>query len=181
MKMLKWFLRSCVALLNKILFVDLGVKRYFTLAPCYSLTMMMGFVFSFLPSYFTIIFLAKGKISESGSLFLSHIGGKQCWSVRLQDFKSKISLKQSDEIVCFFTCWYQKLRVDRKILGWLWSEVVVATLVTRSMDEWIELIFCMLIHGVRKAKSYFGYAHGQIWLWPFRSWDSKICFISTQK
>ena len=40
------------------------------------------------------------------------------------------------------------------------------------MNEWIELIFCMLIHGVRKAKSYFGYAHGQIWLWPFRSRDS---------
>ena len=42
----------------------------------------------------------------------------------------------------------------------------------------IELIFCMLKHGVRKAKSYFGYAHGQIWLWPFRSWDSKICYVS---
>ena len=40
---------------------------------------------------------------------------------------------------------------------------------------------CMLIHGVRKTKSYFGYAEGQIWLWLFRSWDSKICFISTQK
>ena len=45
------------------------------------------------------------------------------------------------------------------------------------MNEWIELIFWMLI-SVRKAKSYYGYAHGQIWLWPFRSWDSKICFIS---
>ena len=44
-----------------------------------------------------------------------------------------------------------------------------------SMNERIELIFYMLIHGVRKAKSYFGYAHGQIWLWPFRSWESKIC------
>ena len=139
---------------------------------------MMESIFSFLPSYFSIIFLAKGKISKSGSLFLSHIGPKRCWPIRLQDFKSNISLEQSDEIVCFFTCWYQKLRVDRKILGWLWSEVVVATLVTRSMDEWIELIFCMLIHGVRKAKSYFGYAHGQIWLWSFRSWDSKISRIN---
>ena len=35
----------------------------------------------------------------------------------------------------------------------------------------------MLIR-VRKAKSCYGYAHGQIWLWPFRYWDSKICFIS---
>ena len=42
---------------------------------------------------------------------------------------------------------------------WLWSEVVATTLlVSRWMDEWIELTFCMLINGVRKAKSYFGYA-----------------------
>ena len=35
----------------------------------------------------------------------------------------------------------------------------------------------MLIHSVRKAKNY--YAHdGQIWLLPFGSWDSKMCFIS---
>ena len=38
-------------------------------------------------------------------------------------------------------------------------------------------IYCMLIHSVRKAKNY--YAHdGQIWLLPFGSWDSKMCFIS---
>ena len=45
------------------------------------------------------------------------------------------------------------------------------------LNEWNELIFWMFV-SVRKAKSYYGYAHGQIWLWPFRSWDSKICFIS---
>ena len=45
------------------------------------------------------------------------------------------------------------------------------------MNESIELIFRRL-KSVRKAKSYYGYAYGQIWLWPFRSWDSKICFIS---
>ena len=45
------------------------------------------------------------------------------------------------------------------------------------MNEWIELIFWILI-GVRKAKCYFGYAHDQIWLRPFRSWGSKIFFIS---
>ena len=44
MKMLKWFVRSYVALLNKMLFVDL---RCFILAPCYNLTMMMESVFSF--------------------------------------------------------------------------------------------------------------------------------------
>ena len=48
-----------------MLFVDLGVRK--------NLTMMMESVFSFLPSYFSIIVLAKGKISKSVSVFLSHI------------------------------------------------------------------------------------------------------------
>ena len=34
----------------------------------------------------------------------------------------------------FFTYWYQKSRVDRKILGWVWSEMVVAHW---SQDEWM--------------------------------------------
>ena len=60
---------------------------------------MMEPTFSFLPSYFSIIFLAKGKVNKSISLFLSHIGPKQCWQIRLQHFRSNISLEQSDEIV----------------------------------------------------------------------------------
>ena len=118
---------------------------------------MMDFIFSFLLSYSSIIFLAKGKISKSVSLFLNQIGPKRCWPIRLQDFKSNISLEQSDEIVCFFTCWYQKLRVDRKILGWMWSEMVVATLVTRWMDEcmdelsWFFACWCKF----RKVRNYF--------------------------
>ena len=106
--------------------------------PCYNLTMMMGSGFSFLPSYSSIIFLAKCKISKSVSLFLSHKGPKWCWSIRLQDFKSIISLEQSNQIVYFCTCWYQKLRVSGKMLGWVWSEMVVVTLVTRWMDEWMD-------------------------------------------
>ena len=100
----------------------------------------MESIFSFLPSYFSIIFLGKGKISKSVSL-------QSDWPIRLQDFKSNISLEQSDEIVYFFTRWYQKLSADRKILGWVWSEMVVATLVTRWMDEWIGKLswFFMLI------------------------------------
>ena len=77
--------------------------RCFILAPRYNLTMMMESVFSFLP-YFSIVFLAKGKISKSVSLFLSHIGPKRCWSIGLQDFKSNTSLEQSNEIVYYFTC-----------------------------------------------------------------------------
>ena len=99
------------------------------------LTMMMESVFSFLPSYCCITFSAKGKISKSVKLFLSHIGPKWCWPVGLQDFKSNISLEQSNEIVYIFKCCYQKLRIDRKILGWLWPEMVVAILVWRRMDE----------------------------------------------
>ena len=137
MKMLKWFVRSCVASLNKMLFVDLGgVSKMFYLALCYNLIMMMESVFSFLPSYFSIILLAKGKISKSVSLFLNHVRPKQ--SIRLQDFKSNMCLEQSNEIVYFFTCWYQKLRVDRIILGLVCSEMIEATLVTRWMDEWID-------------------------------------------
>ena len=86
MKILK-FVRSCAALLNKMLFVDLGVIRCFILAPCYNLAMMMEFVFSFLLSYFSVIFLAKGKISKFVSLFLSNIGPKQRWPIRLLDFQ----------------------------------------------------------------------------------------------
>ena len=94
--------------------------------------MMRGSVYSFLPSYFSILFSAKGKISKSASLFPIHLGTKWCWSIRLHDFKSNISLEQSNEIVyTFFTCRYQKLKVDTKILGWVWSEMVVATLVAR--------------------------------------------------
>ena len=80
--------------------------------------MKMESIFNFLPSYFSIIFLAKGKVSKSVNLFLRHVESKWCWPIRLQDFKSNISLVQSNEIVYFFTCWYQKLRVDRKILEW---------------------------------------------------------------
>ena len=60
--------------------------------------MMMKSIFSFLPSNFSIIFLVKGKISKCINLFLSHMGTKQCWPIRLQDFRLNISLEQSDEI-----------------------------------------------------------------------------------
>ena len=137
MKMLKWlFVTSCVlVLLNRKLFVDYELFRCFILVPySYNLTMMMKLIFSFFPSYFSIIVLAKGKIRKSINLFPSHIGPKRCWPIRFQDFKSNIPLEQRDEIVYFFTCWCQKLRVHRKILGCLWSQVVVTTLVTRWMN-----------------------------------------------
>ena len=129
------------------MFVDFWV-RCFILAPCYKLIMMIKSVFSFLPSYFSIIFLAKGKISKSISLFLSHIGLKWCWPIRLQDFKSNISLEQRDEIVYFFTCWYWKLRADRKTLG---VGVVrngcghPGYKMNGWMNGWTELFFCMLM------------------------------------
>ena len=88
-----------------MLFVDLGVGKMFYSSTMLEFDHMMESVFSFLPSYFSIIFLAKDKISKSISLFLSHIGPKWCWPIRLQDFKSNISLEQSNEIVYFFKCY----------------------------------------------------------------------------
>ena len=142
-KMLKWFVSLCAALLNKMLFVDLGVTTLLCLLcfippTCYNLTIMMEPVSIFLPSYFSITFLTKGKISKSASLFLRHIGSKQCWGIRLQNFISNISLEKGNEIVYFFTCWYQKLRVDKKRFGWVWSEMIATTLVTRWMDKWMD-------------------------------------------
>ena len=137
---------------------------------------MMESIFSFLPSYFSIIFLAKGKISKSVSLFLSHIGPKWCWPIRLQDFKSNISLEQSNEIVYFFTCWYQKLRVDRKILGWVWPEMVVAILITRWMDEygWTELILYVELNWL--YTSVFNLTSGDFWFtMRFLIFTTKFC------
>ena len=94
----------------------------------------MEFIFSFRPSYFSIIFLAKCKISKSVSLFLSHIGSKWCLPIRLQDFKSNISLEQSDEIASAF------LHVDTRNLELVekyWVSVV------RNGYGHPELIFCM--------------------------------------
>ena len=107
--------------------------------------MIMESVFSFLSSYFSIIFLVKEKINKSISLFLSHIGPKWCWLIRLQDFKLNIiSLEQSNERVYFFTCWYQKLRVDRKILEWCVARNGCGHpghKVNGWVNGWIELIF----------------------------------------
>ena len=82
-----------------------------------NLIMMMESIFSFLPSYFSIMFLAKSKISKSTSLLLGHIGPKRCWPIRFQDFKSIISPEQSDVMVYFFTCWYRKLKSWQKNIG----------------------------------------------------------------
>ena len=117
---------------------------------------MMGSIFNFLPSYFSIIFLATSETSKSISLFLSHIGPKWFWTFRLHNFKSNISLEQSDEVVYFFTCWYWKLRVGRNIMGWVWSKMGVATLVTRWIVElmdklsWFFACWCKF----RKVKNY---------------------------
>ena len=67
-----------------------------------NLTIMMDDGIHFQFSFILLLYhsLTKGTIS----LFLSHIGPKKCWPARWQDFKSNISLKQSDEMVYFFTC-----------------------------------------------------------------------------
>ena len=62
----------------------------------------------------------------------------------------------------------RKLKVTLIVTGWArsnkddpfisWDSII--WYISR-MNEWIELIFCKLIHGIKKAKSYFRYAHGQ--------------------
>ena len=118
-----------------MLFVDFGVHKIFILAPCLNLNMMMESIFSFLPPYFSITFLAKGKISKSGTLFLSHIGPKWCWPIRLHDFKSNISLEQSDEIVYFFTCWYKK---SIELIEKCWGGVARNGCGHPGHDEWMD-------------------------------------------
>ena len=59
----------------------------------------------------------------------------------------------------FFTCWYQNIRVDRKILGWVWSEMVV---VHWSQGEWVnewmnwaDFLNTDAIYKFTKVKNYF--------------------------
>ena len=78
-----------VTLLNKMLFiVDLGVGEMFYTNTMLELDHDHGIsVFRFLPSYFSIKFLAKANIGKSVSFFISYTGPKWCWPIRLQDFK----------------------------------------------------------------------------------------------
>ena len=106
--------------------------------------MMMESIFSVLPSYFSIIFWSKVK-SVNLLVCFSVIWGQN--GVGQSDCRIlnqiNISLEQSGEIVYFCVLlWYQKLRVYRKILGWVWSKMVAATLVTRWMDEWMDELNC---------------------------------------
>ena len=61
----------CILLLNKMLFVYLGASKMFYSSRCYNMTVAES-VFSFLPFYFSIIFLTKGKISKSVSVSQSY-------------------------------------------------------------------------------------------------------------
>ena len=58
----------CISLVKQDVVRWLGVSKMFCSST--SLTIMMESIFSFLSSYFSIIFLAKGKITKC-SLFLS--------------------------------------------------------------------------------------------------------------
>ena len=109
----------------------------------------------FLVFFHLIIILAKGKISKSVNFFVSHIEPKWCWSIRLLDFKSNISLEQSNEIVYFFTCWYQKLNVDGKILRRVWPEMVMWPSWSQGnwMNEWVNLADFSYWYKAKKVKN----------------------------
>ena len=67
---------------------------------------MMDFIFNLLSSYFSIIVLAKGKINESISLFLSQIGSKRSWltDCRILNLISNISWTKwwNSLFLCFY-------------------------------------------------------------------------------
>ena len=85
--------------LNRMLFVDSKMFYSSTILLQFDF-MMMQFIFIFLLSYFSMIFLVKGKISKS--MFLSHFGPKRFWQIRLQDFKSNICLFDLYELFDLF-------------------------------------------------------------------------------
>ena len=76
----------------------------------------MESIFSFPLSYFSFIFLVKGKCSKSISFFLCHIGPKRSCQSAWRIFISNVFLEKSEKIAFFYACWYHKLRVGRKIL-----------------------------------------------------------------
>ena len=115
---------------------------------------------------------------------------KWCWPIRLQDFKSNISLEQSDEIVYFL---HVDTRNYRKILGgcgqkWLWPPWLQGEFVHEL--SWFFASWCKFW----KVMNYFNNVWevvvknwhgtlisewiGQIWVCPFQSQDSMICCIS---
>ena len=118
-----------------VLFIEIQSNSWPVFLTVINFTYIKMCIYTYIYIHLCTFCLKLKKFVCSVSLFLSHIGPKQCWPIRLQDFKSNIYLEQSNKIVYFFTCWYQKLKVDRKILGWVWSEMVAATLITRWMDE----------------------------------------------
>ena len=90
----------------------------------------------------------KGFGISDCKILIKYISRTKWWDVYLND-------------VYFFTCWYQKLRVNRKILGWSWSQMVVATMVKRWMDEWMdELSLFFTCWWQRKVNTLFHETHG---------------------
>ena len=59
--------------------------------------------------------------------------------IRLQDFYIKYISRTKWRNSLLFACWYRKLRVDRKLLGWVWLKMSVATLVTGLLN-WLYVI-----------------------------------------
>ena len=105
---------------------------------------------------------------------MSGCGQKWTWESNFNEWMNLVKFLHANTYL-------RKLKVTLIVIGWVWSNMVCSfrskdSLISciSRMNEWIVLIFCILVHGVRKA-SYFGYAHGQIWLRRLRSWDSKIC------
>ena len=119
MKTLKWFFSRSwgLALLNKMLFVDQKLVRCFILESySYKLTILMESIFSFLPSYFPIIFLAKRKISKLIILCFSVIQGQNSVGQSNCRISNKIYL-QKKVISLLFYMLITKIKSWQKNIG----------------------------------------------------------------
>ena len=92
------------------------------------------------------------------------------------------------DFLCAGRIWH-KLKSDWKFLGWAWlkkGEASQMTLTLTVSEEWTDVINWFFAGWYRftKIKSwskFYIYRHGQKWVWPVWSWDSRIDYISKMK
>ena len=118
---------------------------------------MMESKFIFFHSLYPF-FLASCKISKSVSFFLIYIAVKLVLANHIEGFQIKyISRIKWWNSLYFCTCWYQKLRVDRKNIAVGVVRNCCSTLITRWMDDWMDELSWLFAYWCkfRNVKNYF--------------------------
>ena len=127
MKMLKLFVRSSVVCWLRLVrsFILESYSYNFT-SWWWNLFLVFWHFFFFHLSLFLVSlssFWPKVKAVNLLVCFSVILDRKGLCQSGCRILKSNISLGQSDQITCFFAYWYQKLRIYRKILRWVWSKM----------------------------------------------------------